>query len=80
VRGFFLDSPFAAPEISSRNVLVEFAYLPPQTEEEMNAGNRLKKLSTTILMAGLLTACGQTEPGPKGDARGRPEHKKLGRA
>jgi hypothetical protein len=34
----------------------------------MNAGKRLKKLSVTILLAGLLAACGQTEPGPKGDA------------
>ena len=34
----------------------------------MNAGKQLKKLSVTILLAGLLAACGQTEPGPKGDA------------
>ena len=34
VRGFFLDSPFAAPELSSRNVLVEFAYLTPQRKKK----------------------------------------------
>ena len=34
----------------------------------MNASKWLKKLSVTILLAGLLAACGQTEPGAKGDA------------
>jgi hypothetical protein len=29
----------------------------------MNASKWLKKLSVTILLAGLLAACGQTEPG-----------------
>ena len=44
----------------------------------MNAGNRLKKLSTTVLMAGLLAACGQTESGPKGDAGPAGERGEVG--
>jgi hypothetical protein len=39
-----------------------------QMNNLMNASKWLRKLSVSILLAGLLAACGQPEAGPKGDA------------
>jgi hypothetical protein len=44
----------------------------------MNARKRFKMLSLIILMAGLLVACGQNEPGPKGDAGSAGERGEAG--
>ena len=44
----------------------------------MNARKWFKMLSLTILMAGLLVACGQNEPGPKGDAGSAGERGEAG--
>ena len=44
----------------------------------MDAGKSLRTLSIIILLTGLVAACGQTEPGPKGNAGPASERGEVG--